>query len=142
MTSIGFEHGIFPEVFCIEDIHWVRRAGGYDCHVVLYHDRVSLSVAFGAERRDTRLRRGRLVSVEWLPEIISERGEVRVGGLSMRTCSVNGFNPFQSVPHDWKVDRHQIECARDLWDVSSQHLRKLLLRTFWHGWQARSGIAE
>jgi len=141
MPNNGFDGNVFPDVFCIEEIHCVRvDGGGYDCRVTLYHDRASISVEFAAAQRDPKLRRGRFVSVEWLPETISDHGAVRIGGLCVRDCAASGFNPFQSVPHSWCVDRHQIECARDLWDSSSQQLRKLLFETFWRGLHARHTI--
>jgi 3'-5' exoribonuclease len=138
MPNSRFDGNAFPEVFCIEDIRCARRVnGGYDCRATLYHDRASISVTFSVAQRNPRFRRGRFVSVEWLPEVISDYGAVKVAGLCARDCAASGFNPFQSVPHSWCVDRHQIECARDLWDFSSQQLRKLLFETFWNGLHAR-----
>lgn len=140
MPNSGYD--VFPEVFCIEDIRCVRREGGTcDCHATLYHDRASIAVVFNVAERNAQLVRGRFVSVDWLPNAVSEHGEVRVGGLQVRDCSACGFNPFQSVPHSWCVDRHQVECARDLWDASSQQLRKLLFRTFWGELHAKYGGA-
>lgn len=140
MPNKMFDGDVFPEVFCIEDIHCSRRAdGGYDCRAMLYHDRVSISVAFRTARRDPKLRRGRFVSIEWLPEAVSDHGAVRVDGLCVRDHAASGFNPFRSVPHSWCADRHQIECARDLWESSSQPLRKLLVETLWDGLHARRG---
>lgn len=138
MPNSGFDGNVFPEVFCIEEIHSVRLdSGGYECRATLYHDRASITVIFSAAQRNSAFRRGRFVSVDWLPEVISEHGAVRVGGLCARDFAASGFNPFQSVPHSWCVDRHQIECARDLWDSSSQQLRKSLFETFWTGLHAR-----
>lgn len=147
MPNSGFDGKVFPEVFCIEDIHCARRNdGGYDCRAALYHDRASITVTFNAAQRDSQLRRGRLVSVEWLPEVTSDHGAVKVGSLCVRDCAASGFNPFQSVPHSWCEDRHQIECARDLWDSSSQQLRKLLFETFWNRLHAQrptgGGVCE
>ncbi|HZW24772.1 MAG TPA: hypothetical protein VFF26_04735 [Gallionella sp.] len=140
MPNVMFDGDAFPEVFCIEDIRCSRQeGGGYDCRATLYHDRASISVVFGIVQRDPMLRRGCFVSVEWLPEAISDHGAVRVAGLCARDYAASGFNPFRSVPHSWCVDRHQIECARDLWESSSQQLRKLLFKTFWHELHARRG---
>ena len=140
MPNAMFDGDVFPEIFCIEDIRCSRReGGGYDCRATLYHDRASISVAFGITQRDPELKRGRFVSVEWLPETISDHGAVRIGGLCVRDYAASGFNPFRSVPHSWCADRHQIECARDLWESSSQQLRKLLFETFWHELHARRG---
>lgn len=142
MADIKFDGNVFPEVFCIEDIHCARSVGGgYICRATLYHDCACINVAFSAERRDSRLKQGCFVSVEWLPEAISEHGAVRVGGLRTRDFAASGFNPFRSVPHNWCADRHQVECARDLWDASSQQLRRLLFETFWNGLHARRGGA-
>lgn len=138
MDDREFGASALPEVFCIESIRCIPgKAGGYDYRATLYHDRASITVSFNVAQRDSHLKKGRLVSVTWPSIISSDRGAVRVDGLVMRDCTVSGFNPFQSVPHAWCVDRHQVECARDLWDASSQQLRKLLFATFWNG--VRSG---
>lgn len=143
MPGNGLEEVVFPEVFCIENIHCERQEyGGYECRAMLYHDRASITVIFHAAERNERFRRGRFVSVEWLPDVVSDHGAVRVSGLCARDCTASGFNPFQSVPHAWCVDRHQIECARDLWDASSQQLRKLLFETFWNGLHVRQGKGQ
>lgn len=138
MPDNMLETNAFPEVFCLEDIRCVRgESGGYDCRATLYHDSASLTVSFTAAARDPRIRRGSFVTVSWLPTASSDHGALKVDGLVVRDCVDSGFNPFQSVPHAWCADRHQIECARDLWDASSARLRKLLLATFWRGLHAR-----
>lgn len=141
MDDRKFEGNAFPEVFCIESIRCTPgKAGGYDCRAMLYHDRASITVSFKVVQRDPHLKKGRLVSVAWRPVISSDHGAVKIDGLVMRDAAVSGFNPFQSVPHTWCVDRHQVECARDLWDASSKQLRKLLFTTFWSGLRARRSV--
>lgn len=141
MTDREFDGNVFPEVFCIEDIHCMgRKGGGYEYRATLYHDQAGITVMFSAAEPDTALKPGCFVSVDWMATASSERGAVKVGGLCVRDCTASGFNPFRSVPHSWCVDRHQIECARDLWDASSRQLRKLLFATFWNGLHARHAI--
>jgi len=139
MPDRELDGNVFPEVFCIEDIHCMRREDDrYECRAMLYHDQAGITVAFDTAEPDTALKPGCFVSVDWLATAHSEHGAVKVGGLCVRDCTASGFNPFRSVPHSWCVDRHQIECARDLWDASSRQLRKLLFATFWNGLHVRS----
>jgi hypothetical protein len=60
---------------------------------MLYHDRVSISVTFSVAQRNPLFRRGRFVFVEWLPEVLSDYGAVKVAGLCARDCADSGFTP-------------------------------------------------
>lgn len=143
MQNARFDAKAFPDVFCLEEIsHTQCESGCYDYRATLYHDRASIFVTFIAVQPDLQLRRGCFVSVDWLPTVNSNHGAVKVGGPVVRSCATSNFNPFQSVPHTWCVDRHQIECARDLWEVSSKQLRKMLIATFWNGLGVRRSVGR
>ncbi|MBI3480479.1 MAG: hypothetical protein HY016_09020 [Nitrosomonadales bacterium] len=134
-------NAFFPEVFCLVGISYASgKNGGYDYRATLYHDCAAATVSFHAGQRDARLKKGAFVSVTWLPENNSERGAVQVAGLVVRDCAADGFNPFLNMPPDWCAERHSVECARDLWDVSPVPLRKLLFANFWSGLLVKRGV--
>jgi hypothetical protein len=118
----------FPKVFCIEEVRCMpAAAGGYDYRAALYHDYACITVSFNAARRDPRLKKGCIVSIDWAADIESRGGAIKVNGLCVRSCSALDFNPFLNVPRTWKkMDRHLIHCARDLWDIAPKALRRLL----------------
>jgi len=117
----------FPKVFCIDDIQCVPSAtGGYDYRAGLYHNYACITVFFNAAQRDLRLKKGAFVSIDWTNAIQSVSGAIKVAGLNVRGCSIFDFNPFLSVPRTWSMDRHLINCARDLWDIAPKALRRML----------------
>ena len=131
MGNAVIKKDVFPEVFCLEDIQCTPNdTGGYSYRAALYHDQACITVSFDCAQRDPQLKKGRFVSVRWLSSMQSDHGAIHVAGLTACCSSIKDFNPFLTVPHTWSIDRHLINCARDLWDVSSNEMRRLLLATF------------
>ena len=126
---------VFPWVFRLEDIQCSPGdAGGFNYRAALYHDQVCMMVSFSCDKRASGLKNGALVSVRWLPDLQSLHGAVQIAGLTLmnypaKNFQQNYFNPFQTVPHTWNIDRHLVDCACGLWDVSSKELRQLLFAT-------------
>ena len=126
---------VFPQIFCLEDIQCSPvDTGGFNYRATLYHDQACITVSFNGTERDPNLKNGEFVSVRWLSAMQSDHGAIQVAGLivlnyPMKDFNPKNFNPFQSVPHTWSVDRHLINCARDLWGISSQEMQRLLFST-------------
>jgi len=126
---------VFPRIFCLEDIQWTAcDTQGFNYRATLYHDQACITVSFNYTKHDPNLVTGKFVSVRWKPVMHSDHGAIQVAGLTMLNGSVKKFNPkninpFLIVPHTWSVDRHLINCARDLWGISSKEMRQLLFDT-------------
>jgi len=126
---------VFPRIFCLEDIQCSPcDQGDFNYRATLYHDHACITVSFICAERDPNLKNGEFVSVRWLSAMQSDHGAIQVAGLTvlnypMKNFNPKNFNPFQSVPHTWSVDRHLINCARDLWGISSQEMQRLLFST-------------
>lgn len=134
------KYDVFPEVFCLEDIQCTpNEAGGYCYRAELYHDQVCITVSFACDERDYQFRPGCFVSVRWLPSMHSDHGAIHVAGLVARCTAVKDFNPFLTVPRAWSIDRHLIHCARDLWEISPQKMRRMLVTTLMGGLVIKGG---
>jgi hypothetical protein len=126
---------VFPRIFCVEDLQCkVADKKGYDYRATLYHDQACITVSFNSLKRVPDLLIGRLAQVRWLPTMHSNHGAIQVAGLTLHNAMANetnsrNFNPFKIVPHTFCVDRHLVNCARDLWDISSKEMRQLLFDT-------------
>ena len=126
---------VIPRIFCLEDIQCSPGdTGGFNYRATLYHDQACITVSFNGTECDPSLKNGEYVSVRWLSAMQSDHGAIQVAGLTMLNGSAKNFNPknfnpFQIVPHTWSVDRHLINCARDLWDISSKEMQQLLFST-------------
>ena len=127
---------VLPRIFCLEDIQCSPDdAGGFNYRATLYHDQACITVAFNCSERDPALEKGAYVSIRWLPTKSSVHGAIQIAGLSMLNCPATkkfnskAFNPFQIVPRTCSVERHLINCARDLLDISSKEMRQMLFAT-------------
>jgi len=121
---------VFPRIFCLEDIQCSPdEEKGFNYRATLYHDQACITVSFNCAERDPNLENGILVSVRWLPMMHSDHGAIQIAGLAIQNRTVDNFNPFLIVPHTWSIDRHLINCARDLWGISSKEMRRLLCAT-------------
>ena len=121
---------VFPRIFCLEDIQCTADdIKGVNYRAILYHDLACITVSFDSTARIPELKNGAFVSIRWLPRAKSEHGAIRVAGLNVLNCSAKNFNPFLIVPHTWSIDRHLVDCARGLWDISSKEMRQLLFTT-------------
>jgi len=135
---------VFPRIFCLEDIQCSPvDTGGFNYRATLYHDQACITVSFNCAERDPNLKNGEFVSVRWLPAMQSDQGAIQVAGLAVmngltKNFNPKSFNPFMTVPHSWSVDRHLIDCARDLWNISSHEMQRLLFNTV----LARTGHSE
>lgn len=124
-----------PGIFRLENIQRsCGNAGGYNCRAVLYHELESITVSFHSSRREPGVKNGALVSVRWLPDMVSIHGAVQVAGLTLLNYPAKQFQPknpkpFKAAPRTWSVDRHLIDCASGLWAVSSKELQQLLFST-------------
>lgn len=127
---------LFPRIFCIEEIQRsTDDAGRMNCRATLYHDQACVTVVFNNVDSGHDFEKGEFVSVCWLPDMHSEHGAIQVAGLtvlnsSTKNSSLKDFNPFLTVPHTWDVDRHLIDLARELWDISSKVKRQRLFAAF------------
>lgn len=135
---------VFPRIFCLEDIQCLPSdTGGFSCRATLYHDQACITVSFNCPEHDPALKNGEFVSVRWLPAMHSNHGAIQVAGLTVlnsltKDFNPKKFNPFLTVPHSWSVDRHLINCARDLWGISSKEMQRLLFATV----LAQTGYSE
>ena len=126
---------MFPRIFCIEDFQCTATdTDRHDYRVTLYHDQACITVSFNCAERDPDLTIGKLVKVRWKPVMRSAQGAIQIDGLTLLKDSMpdfdpNNFNLFRTVPHSSCIDRHLINCARDLWDISSHEMRQRLLDT-------------
>lgn len=129
MQITNIEQQGFPEVFCVEDIQCTPAiTGRYDYLAVLYHDHACVSVTFTAPQPNPKLKTGCYVSVNWTETTQSDHGAIiKVDGLRVLSCVECGFNPFLNVPYRWKMNRHLVNCARDMWDIAPLYLRKMLM---------------
>lgn len=148
MRNVKNIKNVLPGIFCLESIQYSPDGTeGLSCRAALYHDRACITVSFNCAERNPNLENGEFVAVRWLPEMHSDSGAIQVAGLTalnypLKNSTRNNLNPFMSVPHTWHVDRHLINCARDLWDISSKEMRQLLIasvlvRTGHYGGQSR-----
>lgn len=131
---------LFPKIFCIEDIQCSSAGTGVNYRATLYHDQACITVTFNCSQCDKHLENGEFVSVCWLPEMHSDHGAIQVGGLTVLDglsgrAKLKNFNPFLAVPHTFSIDRHLVDCARELWGVSSKAKRQQLMATIFarHG---------
>jgi hypothetical protein len=123
---------VIPKIFCLEDIQCSPDdAGGFSYRANLYHDQTSITVSFNCREFDASLENGQFISVRWLPEMRSDQGAIQVAGLTALNYSAKEFPSGSfSVPHNWKsVDRHLINCARNLWIISSKEMQQMLCAT-------------
>ena len=133
MRNVKNIKNVLPGLFCIEDIQCSTcDTESFNYRATLYHDQACITVSFNCAERDPNLGNGEFVTVCWLPEMRSDGGAIQVAGLTVLgypsgNSARRNFNPFLSVPHTWSVDRHLINCARDLWDISSKEMRQLLI---------------
>lgn len=128
MRNTKIEQPAFPEVFCVEDIQCMPVIPGrFDYLAVLYHDQACISVSFSADQPNPRLKTGCYVSINWAEAIQSNHGSIKVDGLKVLSCMECGFNPFLNVPYRWKMNRHLVNCARNVWDMAPQAPRRMLM---------------
>jgi hypothetical protein len=123
---------VMPGIFCLEDIQCSPNdAGGFNYRATLYHDRACITVSFNCSEFDPTLENGRFISVHWLPEMQSNHGAIQIAGLTALNYSAKDFYPGSfSVPRTWRsVDRHLINCARNLWLISSKEMQQMLCVT-------------
>ncbi len=121
---------VFPKIFCIENLQ-CQQGVSFDYRATLYHDQACMTVSFNSAKRELKLTPGKLVSIRWLPQMCSNQGAIRVAGLTLHKVAAAMFNqenhnPFMLVPHRPDMDRHLIDCARDLWNISSKPMRQQL----------------
>ena len=126
-----------PRIFCLEDIQCSPgEGGGFHYCAILYHDMACVTVTFNRTERFHDLKRGDMVSVRWMPSMQSDHGAIKIAGLIFQNHSASiknqkYLNPFLIVPHAPSVDRRLINCARDLWDISTKEVRRqLTVRVF------------
>lgn len=137
---------LFPHVFCLEDIQCsMNEAGQMYCRAALYHDQACVTVSFECGQSGTRLEKGEFVTVSWLPDIHSDHGAIQVAGLtvlngSAKYSNLKNFNPFQTVPRTWRIDRHLVDFARGLWDISSALKRKRIFSAVFAQPTHRAGV--
>jgi len=122
---------MIPGIFYLEDIRCSPDdTGGFHYRATLYHDQTCITVSFRCAEFDLSLETGRLFSVRWLPIMQSNHGAIQVAGLTALKVSAENINPLLSVPHTWRsVDRHLINCAQNLWRISSKEMRQMLFVT-------------
>lgn len=120
----------FPRIFCLEDIQCSPcNKQCFNYRAILYHDLACITVSFTSTVRDPDLKNGKFVSIRWLPKMQSDNRTIQIAGLNVQDYSTKNFNPFPIMPHTWSIDRHLVDCARDLWGISSKEMRQLLVST-------------
>lgn len=123
---------VMPEIFCLEDVQCSPdEEGRFNYRATLYHDQGCITVSFNCSEFDPTLENGQFVSVRWLPDMRSNQGEIQVAGITALNYSAKDFSQGSfCVPHSWKsVDRHLINCARNLWLISSKEMQQMLCDT-------------
>ena len=103
------------------------------CEAAIYHDAMSLQVAWEVRQPDIRLHPGVLVRVSWTGRPSSQDGFVRIARLALSEIPMAGFDLFATVPSSWVKTRDLVERARALTSRLSAAQLHLFNAIFWDG---------
>ncbi len=105
------------------------------CEAAIYHDAMSLQVAWEASQSDIRLRQGVLVRVSWIGSPSCQDGYLRIASLVLSEVPLPSFDLFATVPSSWVKDRSLVERARKLAACLSAPQLHLFNAIFWDGFR-------
>lgn len=94
-----------PWLYRILEIRNIQLSQGkFRFCAVLFHDKATLSVSWISNHQDQRLDSGQLVTPRWPSKSICSDGQIMVNRL-LPVSSPSLTNLFETVPHEWLVDR-------------------------------------
>jgi len=123
-----------PKVFRIESIVGKPRSSkGMGYEAVLFHEGVSLKVAFSLGYPEIRYKPDQLVSVRWKHPTTSINGCIQIARLVILERVEKGLNPFDTVPYSWVKNREMVKQAREFFKALPDSLQHLVLAVLWNG---------
>jgi 3'-5' exoribonuclease len=124
---------LLPVVYRVTEITALRgNANGMPYQATLYHDKLSLRVAWVSRQANAQIEVGDLVTPQWLGTTTCRDGAIRIARLVQLAKPMAAVNLFETIPSTWVAERELIKRGLRAMQHLSDPLRLVFNTMFWN----------